>query len=238
MSGLSWVAGACVLCPIKVLATARLNPMTVAMPYIPPNIYLLADNLDAALAAGEDLMKSRLVWETGETREGKDIAKARAEQRAVLENVRMLEQVLVARVLKSRERAEEIAKRDQRFGPVVRLYNGGTAILIEAVSDFGDPAGQAFETGGGAMSYLRSRELLAEDVSHPAEGQVISVTEDFLVAHRIRLGTLLDLVAMFLDTLEIHYDLFSDEPALSDELPGETPLSAEDGESPRDPLPV
>lgn len=211
--------------------------MTVPMPYIPPNVYLLADNLDAALAAGEDLMKARLTWTTGEGREGADIARSLAARRAVLENVRMLEQVLVARVLKSRERAEEIARRDPRFATVARLYTAGTAILIESVVEFGDTTGLDFETGGGAMTFLRSRGLLPDADTTPADGTEIAVSEEFLVAHRIRLGSLLDLVAMFLDTLELHYELFSDEPDLSDALPGETP-PAEDADQPRDPLPV
>jgi hypothetical protein len=196
--------------------------MTVSMPYIPPNVYLLADNLDAALAAAEDIMKAKLVWETGDARDGTNIARERAEQRKVLETVRMYEQMLVARVLKSRERSEEIAKHDPRFGAVARLYNAGTAMLIEAVGEFGDTTSLDFETGGGAMSYLRSRGLLAGDISGPAEGQTFAFTEDFLVAHRIRLGTLMDLVAMYLDTLETHYDLFSDDVVEPDLLPGET----------------
>lgn len=204
--------------------------MTVPMPYIPPNVYLLADNLDAALAAGEDLLASRLSWHGGETRDGEDIARTRAKERAAFEAVRMLEQVLIARILKSRERAEDVAHRDTRFGAVARLYNAGTAILIEAVADFGDQAGQDFETGGGTLAFLRSRGLLADDAAQPPEGQPLPVTEEFLVAHRIRLGTLLDLVAMFLDTLEVHYDLFSEDAPESDILPGETPL-AEDGEA-------
>jgi hypothetical protein len=196
--------------------------MTVSMPYIPPNLYLLADNLDAALAAGEDILKAKLVWETGQARDGGNIARVRAEQRKVLETVRSFEQMLVARVLKSRERSEEIAKHDPRFGAVARLYNAGTAMLIEAVGEFGDTTSLDFETGGGALSYLRSRGLLAEDVSGPAEGQTFAFDEDFLVAHRIRLGTLMDLVAMYLDTLETHYDLFGEEVVEPDLLPGET----------------
>jgi hypothetical protein len=34
------------------------------------------------------------------------------------------------------------------------------------------------------------------------------VTEQFLVAGRMQLGALLDLIAMFLDTLETHYELY------------------------------
>ena len=39
-----------------------------------------------------------------------------------------------------------------------------------------------------------------------------SVGEDYLVAGRIHLGTLLDLVATFLDTLDLLFDLYQDEP--------------------------
>lgn len=195
--------------------------MTVLMPYIPPNVYLLADNLDAALAAGEDIMKASLLWATGADRDGTAIAHNRASQRAVLQNVRTLEQILVARVLKSRERSEEIAKRDPRFATVARLYNAGTAILIEAVSDFGDPAASDFENGGGAVAFLRTRGLLSEETPGPSDGQTFKFRDDFLVAGRIRLGTLLDLVAMYLDTLETHYDLFSNAAVEPDLMPGE-----------------
>ena len=196
--------------------------MTSLMPYIPPNVYLLADHLDAALAAGEDIMKASLVWETGIGQDGNAIARARAAQRTILQNVRSLEQSLVARLLKSRERSEEIAKRDPRFSTVARLFNAGTAVLIEAVSDFGDPTGVDFENGGEAVSFLRTRGLIAEDAAGPAEGQTFTFHDDFLVAGRIRLGTLLDLVAMYLDTLETHFDLFSDNVVEPDLLPGET----------------
>lgn len=195
--------------------------MTVLMPYIPPNVYLLADNLDAALAAGEDIMKASLVWETGSGLDGDTIRRARAAQRAILQNVRNLEQMLVARVLKSRERSEEIAKRDPRFSTVARLYNAGTAVLIEAVSDFGDPTGVDFDNGGEAVSFLRTRGLIADDSPGPAEGQTFTFRDGFLVAGRIRLGTLLDLVAMYLDTLETHFDLFNDSSAEPDLFPGE-----------------
>lgn len=196
--------------------------MSVSMPYIPPNIYLLADNLDAALAAGEDIIKAELVWESGTGCDGADIARSRANQRAVLHNIRTLEQVLVARVLKSRERSEEIAKRDPRFATVARLYNAGTALLIEAVTDFGDPSGIDFENGGDAVAFLRSHGLLSDEVAAPADGEKLKFGDDFLVAGRIRLGTLLDLVAMYLDTLETHYDLFSDNIVEPDLLPGES----------------
>jgi hypothetical protein len=199
--------------------------MTVLMPYIPPTVYLLADNLDAALAAGEDLLTSSVEWNAGTAKSGDDIARARADQRALLQIIRTLEQVLLARVLKSRERAEDLGRRDPRFGAVARLYTGGTALLIEAVSEFGDTSSHDFETGDGMIAYVRSRGWIAGDQAAPANGEKLAVTEDFLIARRIRLGTLLDLVAMFLDALETHYDLFSEDAPVDVILPGELPLS-------------
>lgn len=201
--------------------------MTVLMPYIPPTIYLLADNLDAALAAGEDLLTSSVVWTGGTDKSGEAIARARADQRALLEIMRTLEQVLLARVLKSRERAEDIGRRDPRFGTVARLYTAGTATLIEAVGEFGDTTAHDFNNGDGILAYLRSRGLIAGDQASPHDGETLAAGEEFLIARRIRLGTLLDLVAMFLDTLETHYDLFSDEAPTDELLPGEAPLSEE-----------
>ncbi len=57
-------------------------------------------------------------------------------------------------------------------------------------------------------AYLRSRRLIAEDAAAPAEGQEISISEDFLMCGLVPLGSVLDLVALFLDTLETHYDLY------------------------------
>lgn len=202
--------------------------MTVPMPYIPPSIYLLADNLDAALAAGEDLTQMTYVWmgETGP--EGAEIARQRSEEREQLGRIRRMEEVLVARILRSRERAEEIGRRDQRFGPIARLYTSGTVQLIDSVSEFGDTTLCDFETADGALAYLRSRGLVDTETPAPQPGATLSVTEEFLVARRMRLGSLMDLAAMFLDALEVHYDLFDPKPPPSDLLPGETPL-AEDG---------
>jgi hypothetical protein len=55
------------------------------------------------------------------------------------------------------------------------------------------------------------------------------VTPRFLIAERIALGALMDLAATFLDTLELFYDLYSDEQSTETELAslgatGEQPL--------------
>jgi len=199
--------------------------MTVLMPYIPPNVYLLADNLDAALAAGEDLTHSSTTWLGGPGKDSIELARQRAIKREELSRIRSLEEVLVARVLRSRERAEDIGRHDPRFGAVARLYTGGTALLIEAVGELGDTTHRDFETADGAVAYLRSRGMIEIEEPAPQPGTTLHVTEDFLVARRLRLGSLMDLVAMFLDALEVYYDLFGDGP-LDEVLPGELPLSA------------
>lgn len=185
-------------------------------PLAPASVYLLADNLDAALAAGEDLICSSLVWNAATGASDDDISAAREAQRQSIDTIRSLEMILVARVLKSRERAEDLGRRDTRFKDLAKLYNAGTAQLIEATSEFGDATVHDFETGAAPIAYLRTRGLIASDTAAPLEGATLAIDDQFLIARRIRLGVLLDLVAMFLDTLEIHFDLFLTAPEADD----------------------
>ena len=91
---------------------------------------------------------------------------------------------------------------------------GGTAALVDAAEELGDTTNQAFATGDAAQAFLRSRGILARDAAGLEQLSQLTVTEEFLVAGRIRLGTLLDLVATFLDTLDVMFDLYQDEPAV------------------------
>ena len=50
--------------------------------------------------------------------------------------------------------------------------------------------------------------MIAEDAPGIVDTAPLVAGENFLVARRIPLGALLDLVAQFLDTLEAEYDLF------------------------------
>ncbi len=176
----------------------------------PAAVYLVAENLDAALAAGEDLLKSTLAWHAGNSRSAEEIVAKRAEERRALETIRTLELTLVARVLKSRERAEELAGCDAHLRPVAKLFCAGTAVLAEAVGELGDATQHDFETGDGITAYLRSRGLIDAEAAAPPEAEVLRVTEDFRIAERIPLGALLNLVASFLDMIEIHYDIFAE----------------------------
>lgn len=174
----------------------------------PAVVYLLADHLDAALAAGEDLLKSTLRWNAGDSRQSDSLNEQRREERAAIDAARTLELVLLARVLKSREGAQELARIDGHFKLLARLYVSGTDLVAETAVEMTDEVATAFDTGDGITAYLRSRGLLDEDAPAPLEAASLPVTEEFLVAGKMHLGTLLDLVAMFLDTLETHYDLY------------------------------
>ena len=197
-------------------ALARRRDAAPSLPSAPAAVYLLADNLDAALAAGEDLLTSSIVWNAAQGSSGDDIAAAWEAQRQATDQIRSLEMILVARILKSRERAEELGKRESRFTSFTTLYNSSTALLIEATSEFADATAHDFQTGDAPIAYLRTRGLIAPDAAAPLEGETLSIDDTFLIARRVQLGVLLDLVAMFLDTLETYYDLFVGEPEDND----------------------
>lgn len=180
----------------------------------PAIVYLLADHLDSALAAGEDLLKSTLRWNAGDSRAQDGLTEQRHEERAAIDAARTLEMVLLARVLKSRESAQELAKLDSQFKLITRLYTSGTEIVADAASRLTDETSYAFDAGDGITAYLRARGLIAKDEAAPLEAASLTVTEEFLVAGRMQLGPLLDLIAMFLDTLETHYELY-DQPRAS-----------------------
>jgi hypothetical protein len=182
---------------------------TVTSALIPPAAYLLADHLDAALAAGEDLVGLGFAWCAPTSASAAELAEIRAAQRATVERMRALELALLARILKGRERARELARADAHVASVARLFVAGTAVLQDAVAECGDATGLDFDSGDGLLAYLRSRALLAADAAQPAAYASIKVGEAFLVAQRLPLGMLLDLAATFLDTLDLHYELYA-----------------------------
>lgn len=180
-----------------------------------PTIYLLSDHLDAALAMGEDLLTERVVLAEAEQKLNMSrLLRQSAEVADFLDSVRTLELSLIARLLQARKRAEEIKRSETRLKPLIALFVGGTAALLDAAEELGDTTNQAFATGDAAQAFLRSRGILARDAAGLEQLSQLVVTEEFLVAGRIRLGTLMDLVATFLDTLDVMFDLYQDEPAV------------------------
>lgn len=174
------------------------------LPTLPQQIYLLADHLDAVLAAGEDLLGAGTGWQLATAIEGEAIAAARDAQRTVIERVRTLEVAILARVLKVRQSAADLGARDPRFRQIASLFVAGTAILQDAVADAADATQLDFETGDTPAAYLLARGLIAGDAT------ALDINDGFLLVERIELGALLDLSAQFLDTLELHYELFPD----------------------------
>jgi hypothetical protein len=187
--------------------------MTARAPDRHPSIYLLSDHLDAALAMGEDLLTEKVVL--AEAVQQLSMPRLMRQSREVAEflnNVRTLELTLTARLLQARKRAEELKKRETRLRPLITLFVAGTAPLVDAAAELGDTTARDFDTGDSALAFLRSRGVISQDAAGLDRLTELAISEDYLVAARIRLGTLLDLVATFLDMLDTLFDLYA-EPA-------------------------
>ncbi len=194
-----------------------------------PGIYLLGDHLDAALAMGEDLLTEKVAL--ADPLRKLTMARLVRQNREIAEfltTVRTLELSLTARLMQARRRAEELKRREVRLKPLIALFLGGTAPLADAAAELGDTTARDFETGDTAHAFLRSRGLIARDAAGLEGLTHLAVGEDYLVAGRIRLGTLLDLVATFLDTLDTLFDLYA-ETAKTEGAAGGLSAEAADG---------
>jgi hypothetical protein len=94
--------------------------------------------------------------------------------------------------------------------PLIALFVAGTAPLVDAAAELGDTDARDFACADAGLTFLRSRGLIATDAAGLDGLTQLAVGEDYQVAGRIRLGTLLDLVATFLDTLDLLFDVFAD----------------------------
>lgn len=203
-------------------------------PTAPVSVYLLAEHLDGALAAGEDLVARGADWRALAEDPG-HAADFAEHQRTIAEKVRGFELMLIARVLKARGHAQILAEVDPRFAAIAKLFVSGTAILLDAVEECGNATKADFETGDSLIAYIRSRGLIAPDAPFVRQAVSLTIDDSFLVAKRIALGPLLDMSAAFLDALETHYELFLDEPDDLD-VPGQTGARAEFGKRERAPV--
>jgi hypothetical protein len=173
---------------------------------VPAAVYLVADNLDAVLAAGEDLLQLEL-----DCVPAGDISNPKAmTTRAFAEKVRTLEMTIAARALQARARAVEVRAADQRYRSLIGLFVGGTAALEDAVADLGDSTSSDFHAGSEPVEYLRARGVIPLDAPGLRPFGTVKIGETFLVAERIQLGDLMTLCATFLDRLEDHYELYED----------------------------
>jgi hypothetical protein len=203
-------------------AMARIDPARDA------SLYLLRDHLDAALGMGEDLLTQALALDTPASKSPlRTWMRQNRDLNAFLTGARTLEYAITSRLLQARKRAEELKRRDSRVKPLVALFVAGTAPLVDAAAELGDTDTRDFGATDAALTFLRSRGLLAPDAACLEGLNRISVGEDYQLAARIRLGTLMDLVATFLDTLDLLFDIPGEHPddvaARPAPQPGEAP---------------
>jgi len=191
------------------------------------SIYLLGDHLDAALAMGEDLLAEKLaLLDAVETPSRSHLLRQNRALNQFLATVRCLELAMIARLLEARRRAEELKRSEGRLRPLAALLAAGTAPLVDAVAELGDTSTRDFDTGDTACAFLRSRNMIARDAAGFAGMAQLAVSEDYLVAGRVRLGTLLDLIAAFLDALDDQFDLYPEDASASGTRAGEArPIS-------------
>jgi len=172
-------------------------------------IYLLADHLDAVLAAGEDL--KCLYHDRFETA----LFEKRSQSlglEAFVAKARKVEFAAMGRIKLASAYAESVAQRDDRIAILARLFVAGTRIVIDSIDDLCDSERHAFCNGFDPFVYLRGRGLIAEDCSCLNIIERIEIDDSFLLAERIELGALLDMCSRFLDLLDKHFDLFQDAP--------------------------
>lgn len=187
--------------------------MTQQAARAPLSVYMLADHLDATLAAGEDIVARGLQWRALAENPG-DPAVFAARQRKIVDEIRALELLLVGRVLKARTHALTLSEYDDRFRVVAKLFASGTAILLDAVAESGDARNADFDTADEVITYVRSRGLIAPDAAVVRRASDLTIDDNFLVVKRIALGPLLDMAAAFLDALDVQYELFVEEEAV------------------------
>ncbi|RUO97886.1 hypothetical protein [Hyphomicrobium sp.] len=180
----------------------------------PLSVYMLADHLDAALAAGEDIISRGIQWRAL-AEKPTDPVEFAGRQRKIADEIRSLELMLIARVLKARGHALALAEYDDRFRAVGTLFASGTAILLDAVEESGDARSTDFDTGDDLVAYVRSRGLIAPDAAAIRSASDLTIDDSFLVAKRMALGPLLDMAAAFLDALDIQYELFVEDDTVA-----------------------
>jgi hypothetical protein len=179
----------------------------------PPLVLLLADHLDAVLAAGEDILKLEVDIEAARKADGATGPWERFGDVVAL--AKLYELTIVSRVLQARNRCAELARQIGRdgeaFAAMLGLFAGGTAVLEEAVAELANRAAADFDMGLDPLAYLRTRNVMPADAGSLAGSARLLIGEDFLVARRIELGPLLDMSAALLDALDVAYSLFDEE---------------------------
>jgi hypothetical protein len=181
-------------------------------------VYRLADHLDATLALAEDLLSQKCA--VGPLAAGVGHEAITARNRSMTQfarTIRAQELSIVSRLVQARSRASELRSVDPRFAPMLALFAGATAVLADAAAGrdggLGDISPSALTSGPDVLHFLTSRAVLLPGAVSLGAVSALAVTEDYLLAARIQLGPLMDMVAQLLETLDLAFDLYADPRA-------------------------
>lgn len=181
-------------------------------------VFLLAEHLDMFLAAIEDLEALRPA--PLPVNPQRPSGPPRLSLMPFAADLQRYETAAIVHVGRARELTRQLVRKDKRFAMLGGLFVGGTAALDEAVGRMVDRTGNAFASGGDPIAYLRSRGLIAEDSAGIASDADLSPAGAFRLAGEIEIGPLAELVSTFLNTIELHFDLFPDLMEADDVAPG------------------
>lgn len=177
-----------------------------------PRLYWLVEHLDAALGAGDQLMSLSLeVTEPTPAMGPRRLRTRVARFIRFVSQVRNLEASLIAHILQARRRVAELPRGRGPLRLLLDPFTSGTTVLLDAVAEYGDPAGLAFNTGADRLAYLRARGLIAGDSGALMPVTMFEIGETFRVAGRIELGPLLDLVEAFLRALNTEFGIWHEQ---------------------------
>ena len=176
------------------------------------SIYLLADHLDSLLAIGEDLLALRLDLSAAcLATTADDFAKTHAAIASFIQDTSSFEISLAAHLRQARLHARQLVQADKRFASLIRLFLGGTAALDEALAVYAAPYAVNFDHGRDAIAYLRARALIGEEAAGLSNATLLQPHEGMMIAGKIELGPLMDLVSAFLNSLDLAYDLYPED---------------------------
>lgn len=191
-------------------------------PDCPPGVALMADHLDASLAAGEDLLASSLAARAD--LDEVDPQGAPEALDAFVHRLLKLEASLVLRLLQARRLSAEIARADPAMKSVAALFRAQTDALHDLIADPVRSAEGALTRAGDSHAYIRSRGLIAPEAAAPSPFETLSVDESFRVGGVAPLSQILDFVSTTLDLLDARFGLYM--PDLPDEPAAKPDVSA------------
>ncbi len=178
-------------------------------PDCPPSVALLADHLDAALAAGEDLLLASLPPRADLDEIDRETAPAAID--AFVKRLLQLEASLLLRVLQARRLATEIGRADPALKAAGALFRAQTDTLHELILRAGRTPEGGLVRAGDSHAYFRSRGLIAPEAAAPSPFESLSVGEGFRVGGIVVLSQILDLVSSVLDLLDARFGLYGPE---------------------------